>query len=75
VFPLLCCILWLRINFLTFPTPSSLSLDLRYGWCVDSGLGVCVCMQIIGRVLRKEEGQESIGVPDSTRERRPGSGH
>jgi hypothetical protein len=25
------------------------------------------------RVLRKEEGQERIGVPDSTRERRPGS--
>jgi hypothetical protein len=30
-------------------------------------------MRIIEGVLRKEEGQERIGVPDSTRERRPGS--
>jgi hypothetical protein len=34
-----------------------------------------VCVRIIGRVLRKEEGLERIGVPDSTRERRPGSDH
>jgi hypothetical protein len=32
-------------------------------------------MQIVERVLRKEEGQERIGVPDSTRERRPRSDH
>jgi hypothetical protein len=30
-------------------------------------------VRIIGRVLRREEGQERIGVPDSTREKRPGS--
>jgi hypothetical protein len=32
-----------------------------------------VCVRIIERVLKKEEGQERIGVPDNTRERRPGS--
>jgi hypothetical protein len=32
-----------------------------------------MCMRIIERVLRKEEGKERIGGPDSTRERRPGS--
>jgi hypothetical protein len=42
---------------------------------VDSCLGVYMCVRIIERVLRKEEGQERIGVPDNTRERRPGSGH
>jgi hypothetical protein len=30
-------------------------------------------MWIIERVLRKEEGKERIGGPDSTRERRPRS--
>jgi hypothetical protein len=34
---------------------------------------VCVCVRRIERVLRKEESQERIGVPDSTREGRPGS--
>jgi hypothetical protein len=29
-------------------------------------------MRIAEKVLRKEEGQERIGVPDSTREGRPG---
>jgi hypothetical protein len=31
-------------------------------------------MRIVESFLRKEEGYENIGVPDSTRERRPGSG-
>ena len=38
-------------------------------------VGVYVCVRIIERVLKKEEGQERIGVPGSTREGRPGSDH
>jgi hypothetical protein len=34
---------------------------------------VCVCTDYRERVLRKEEDQERIRVPDSTRERRSGS--
>ena len=44
--------------------------------CDADGIWIlaCMCMRIIERVLRKEEGKERIGGPDSTRERRPGSG-
>jgi hypothetical protein len=32
-------------------------------------------VRIIERFLKKEKGHERIGIPDSTRERRPGSDH
>jgi hypothetical protein len=32
-------------------------------------------MRVVGRILRKGKNEERIGVPDRTKEGRPGSGH
>jgi hypothetical protein len=60
---------WLLINLLTFP-PTLVSHLILYVDCMR--ILAWLCVRIIGRVLRKGKGHEEIGVPDRTKEGRPG---